>query len=98
LTTVTKSGQPVPRLVRFYFDWSDVVVYTSPAAAKVGHVSRHGLVSLNLDTDGTGIGIVVVEGLATIDAPERQCASSADGDWPARLRGIEVSTTHDQTE
>jgi PPOX class probable F420-dependent enzyme len=68
LTTVAKSGQPVPKLVWFYFDGSSVVVYSSPGAAKVGHVKRHGLVSLNLDSDGHGSGIVVIGGAATVEA------------------------------
>jgi PPOX class probable F420-dependent enzyme len=42
LTTVAKSGQPVPRLVWFYFDGSEVVVYSQPQAAKVRHVQLAG--------------------------------------------------------
>jgi PPOX class probable F420-dependent enzyme len=68
LTTVTKSGQPVPRLVWFYFDGTDVVVYTMPAAAKVRHIANHPRVSLNLDSDGNGGGIIVVGGEALVDA------------------------------
>ena len=30
LTTVAKSGQPVPRLIWFFFDGSDLVVYSAP--------------------------------------------------------------------
>jgi PPOX class probable F420-dependent enzyme len=73
LTTVAKSGQPVPKLVWFYFDGSSLIVYSSPDAAKVGHVKRHGLVSLNLDSDGSGSGIVVIGGAATIDAEGVDC-------------------------
>jgi PPOX class probable F420-dependent enzyme len=68
LTTVAKSGQPVPRLVWFYFDGKDVFVYTEPNAAKVRHIRNHPRVSLNLDSDGTGSGVIVVGGEATIDA------------------------------
>ena len=67
LTTVAKSGQPVPRLVWFYFDGADVVVYTEPNAAKVRHVRNHPRVSLSLDSDGQGSGIVAVGGVATVD-------------------------------
>ena len=35
LTTVAKSGQPVPRLIWFFFDGTDMTVYTMPNAAKV---------------------------------------------------------------
>ena len=43
LTTVAKSGQPVPRLVWFYFDGKDLIVYSMPNAAKVRHITNiHG--------------------------------------------------------
>src|SRR3954452_20004973 len=59
LTTVAKSGLPVPKLVWFYFDGTNLFVYSMPGAAKVGHVKRHPQVSLNLDSDGNGGGIIV---------------------------------------
>ena len=67
LTTVAKSGQPVPRLVWFYLDGTDVIVYTMPTAAKVRHIDNHARVSLNLASDGNGAGIVVVGGSAVVD-------------------------------
>jgi PPOX class probable F420-dependent enzyme len=68
LTTVAKSGQPVPRLVWFYFDGTDVIVYSEPNAAKVRHIRAHPRVSLNLDSDGNGAGIIIVGGVTTVDA------------------------------
>jgi PPOX class probable F420-dependent enzyme len=68
LTTVAKSGQPVPRLVWFYVDGTDVIIYTMPTAAKVRHVQNHPRVSLNLDSDGNGAGIIAVGGEAFVDA------------------------------
>jgi PPOX class probable F420-dependent enzyme len=68
LTTVAKSGQPVPRLLWFYFDGADVIVYSMPDAAKVRHIRNHPRVSLNLDSDGNGAGIIIVGGNATVDA------------------------------
>jgi PPOX class probable F420-dependent enzyme len=70
LTTVARSGQPVPRLVWFYFDGSDLTVYSTPQAAKVAHVKAHPEVSLNLDSDGNGGGIIVVGGTARVDATD----------------------------
>ena len=67
-TTVAKSGQPVPRLVWFFFDGKDLTVYSMPNAAKVAHIKAHPRVSLNLDSDGNGTGIVVVGGEARVDA------------------------------
>lgn len=68
LTTVAKSGQPVPRLVWFFFDGTDVTVYSMPNAAKVAHINAHPRVSLNLDSNGSGSGVVVLGGEARVDA------------------------------
>lgn len=73
LTTVAKSGQPVPRLVWFLFDGTDVVVYSQPEAGKVRHIRNHPRVSLNLDSDGQGGGIIVVGGEARIDTEGVDC-------------------------
>jgi PPOX class probable F420-dependent enzyme len=73
LTTVAKSGQPVPKLIWFHFDGAAVFIYTVPGAAKVAHVQRHPLVSLNLDSDGNGSGVIVIGGVATIDATDVDC-------------------------
>ncbi|OBK19890.1 TIGR03667 family PPOX class F420-dependent oxidoreductase [Mycobacterium asiaticum] len=73
LTTVAKSGQPVPRLIWFYFDGTDLTVYTQPRAAKVRHIEAHPQVSLNLDSDGNGGGIIVVGGTAVVDAIDVDC-------------------------
>lgn len=73
LTTVAKSGQPVPRLVWFYFDGTSLFVYTMPNAGKVAHIARHPRVSLNLDSDGQGGGIVVIGGEAVVDAEGADC-------------------------
>ena len=84
LTTVAKSGQPVPRLVWFYFDGTDVVVYSEPNAAKVRHIKNHPRVSLNLDSDGNGRGTVVVAGEARID--EVDADPIADEKYQAKYR------------
>jgi PPOX class probable F420-dependent enzyme len=68
LTTVAKSGQPVPRLVWFYFDGTDVIVYSEPNAGKVRHIKAYPRVSLNLDSDGNGAGIIIVGGVTSVDA------------------------------
>jgi PPOX class probable F420-dependent enzyme len=73
LTTVAKSGQPVPRLIWFYFDGAKLTVYSMPRAAKVTHIKAHPQVSLNLDSDGNGGGIIVVGGVAMVDATDVDC-------------------------
>ena len=76
LTTVTKTGQPVPRLIWFYYPGvagADLTVYSMPQAAKVAHIKAHPQVSLNLDSDGNGGGIIVVAGIAAVDATDVDC-------------------------
>jgi PPOX class probable F420-dependent enzyme len=73
LTTVAKSGQPVPRLIWFYFDGARLTVYSMPRAAKVAHIKAHPQVSLNLDSDGNGGGIIVVGGTAEVVATDVDC-------------------------
>ncbi|MGE5693780.1 MAG: TIGR03667 family PPOX class F420-dependent oxidoreductase [Candidatus Sericytochromatia bacterium] len=68
LTTVAKSGQPVPRLVWFFFDGAELTVYSMPNAAKVAHIKAHPRVSFNLDSDGEGGGVVAVGGEARVEA------------------------------
>lgn len=77
LTTVAKSGQPVPKLIWFYFDGAALIVYTQPGSAKVAHIKRHPLVSLNLDSDGNGGGIIVIGGEAAVDAEGVDCREDA---------------------
>lgn len=68
LTTVAPSGQPVPRLVGFVFDGTQLIVYSMPDAAKVKHIKANPRVSLNLDSDGSGYGVVAVGGKARVVA------------------------------
>lgn len=72
LTTVATSGIPVPKLIWFLYpgpaEGTNLYVYTMPTAAKVAHIRRHPQVSLHLDSNGNGGGIVVVGGTATVDA------------------------------
>ena len=67
LTTVARSGQPVPRMVWFNLDGTDLIVYSMPNAAKVRHINARPRVSLNLDSDGNGAGIIMVGGSAVVD-------------------------------
>ena len=89
LTTVAKSGQPVPRLVWFFFDGKHVTVYSMPNAAKIAHVKARPQVSLNLDSDGNGRGTVVVAGAARVDAVGAD--SLADEQYQAKYHDYAVS-------
>jgi PPOX class probable F420-dependent enzyme len=89
LTTVAKSGQPVPRLVWFFFDGKDLTVYSMPDAAKVAHIKAHPRVSLNLDSDGNGRGVIVVGGEARVDAVDAN--PIADKQYQAKYHDYALS-------
>jgi PPOX class probable F420-dependent enzyme len=56
--------------VWFYFDGADLVVYTMPNSAKVRHVKAQPRVSLNLDSDGNGAGIIIIGGVTSVEATD----------------------------
>ena len=85
LTTVAESGEPVPRLVWFYFGGADLTVYSTPQVAQVTHIKERPQASLNLDSDGNGYGIVVT-GVATVDATGVDCRE--DGPYWAKYSDI----------
>ena len=68
LTTVDNSGTPVPMLVWFRFDGATVTVYSQPHASRITHVFAHPQVSLHLESDGIGSGIVIIGGRAAVTA------------------------------
>lgn len=91
LTTVDPGGMPQTSPVWFLWDGGEFLVYSldSPRAR---NVSQHSEVSLNLDGNGMGGDIVVVEGRARIDRSAPSAAENegylakygpvmADRDW-----------------
>ena len=89
LTTVAKSGQPIPRLVWYFFDGHEVTVYSMPKAAKIAHINARPQVSLNLDSDGNGRGTIVVAGAARVDAVGAD--SLADEQYQAKYHDYALS-------
>lgn len=67
LTTVTPDGTPQPNPVWFYWDGKSLLVYSQPAAHKVGNITRNPRVSLNFQSDDEGGDIIVLTGNASID-------------------------------
>src|SRR5690242_20069743 len=68
LTTVGPSGAPSPNPVWFIWDGADTIrVFNLPSAARVQHVPKNPLVSLNFAGDGQGGDIVVLLGTAVVD-------------------------------
>lgn len=68
LTTVASSGIPMPMLVWFLFDGHTLTVYSQPPTARVRHVLDRPEVSLHLDSDGVGSGLLIVGGRAALTA------------------------------
>jgi PPOX class probable F420-dependent enzyme len=71
LTTVSESGKPCPRPIWFLWDGETLLVYSRPNTHKLRHIANNHNVAVNLDGDGLGGDIVVLQGLAKIepDAP-----------------------------
>ena len=67
LTTVRADGQPQSSPVWFLWDGSTFLVYSQPGAPKVGNVAANPKVSLHLNDDGAGEGVVSFEGAATVE-------------------------------
>ncbi len=70
LTTVAPEGMPQTSPIWFHWDGSEFVIY-SLESARVKNIEAHPEVSLNLDGDGRGGDIVVIEGMARIDRSYR---------------------------
>jgi PPOX class probable F420-dependent enzyme len=62
ITTVRADGQPQTSGIWFHWDGADLLVMSRPGAAKVRNVRGNPRVSFNLDGDGVGGGLVIVEG------------------------------------
>ncbi|HEY3880278.1 MAG TPA: TIGR03667 family PPOX class F420-dependent oxidoreductase [Trebonia sp.] len=71
LTTITTAGRPAPRPVWFFWNGTDVTIYSQPGAAKVRHLAANGLVSLNFNCTPSGGDVAVISGRAEVikDAP-----------------------------
>jgi len=67
LTTVRSDGQPQTSPVWFVWDGTSFLIYSMPSSQKVPNIGGNPRVSLNLDGNGTGGGIVSIEGEARID-------------------------------
>ena len=68
LTTVTTGGAPLPRPVGFLWDGREVVSMYSQPGARVRNIAANPKVTLNFDGDGIGGNIVILGGMAQVDA------------------------------
>lgn len=78
LTTVSESGQPQSSPVWFLWDGAEFLIYGSADGPKTANIQSNPHVSLHLDGDGTGGGIVSFEGMARIDAHGPPATGVAD--------------------
>ncbi|HWC39819.1 MAG TPA: pyridoxamine 5'-phosphate oxidase family protein, partial [Acidimicrobiales bacterium] len=58
LTTVRRDGQPQSSYVWFHFDGTDILVASQPGTAKLRNIRGNPKVSLHLDGDGEGGGVL----------------------------------------
>ena len=68
LTTVTPAGQPQSTPVWFLWDGEEFSIYGSANGPKTRNIERNPRVSLHLEGNGRGGGIVIFEGTARVDA------------------------------
>jgi PPOX class probable F420-dependent enzyme len=82
LTTVTRSGTPLPRPVGFLWDGEQTVSVYSQPGARIRNVTNNPKVALDFGGDGQGGDIVVLSGLAEIlrSAP----SAAEDREWVAK--------------
>jgi len=67
MTTVTPTGRPQPSPVWFLWNGEDVRMFSKDETARLRNIAGNPQVSLNLDGDGRGGAIVVIEGTAHIE-------------------------------
>jgi PPOX class probable F420-dependent enzyme len=85
MTTVNPDGTPQVSPVWYLWDGGVFLMY-SLESSRVRNLATHGRVALNLDGNGMGGDIVVVEGTARID---RSAPSAADNDdYLAKYRPV----------
>jgi len=67
LTTVGPKGQPQTSPVWFLYEDGQFLIYSLAGTARIRNIEANPRVSLNLDGDGRGGNIVVIEGEAHIE-------------------------------
>jgi PPOX class probable F420-dependent enzyme len=86
LTTVTPAGAPLPRPVGFLWDGGEEVsIYSMPGAC-VRNIAANPRVTLHFDGDGRGGDIVVLSGIAWVDAEAKP--ADAVPAWLEKYAGL----------
>jgi PPOX class probable F420-dependent enzyme len=95
LTTVSPAGRVQSSLVWFLWDGSEFLIYGSQNGPKTPNIRANPNVSLHLDSDGEGGGVVVFEGTARIE--EGAAGLNDVGDYLAKY-GDRISAMGWQAE
>jgi PPOX class probable F420-dependent enzyme len=82
LTTVTPSGAPLPRPVGFLWDGGESVYVYSQPGARIRNIAHNPKVTLNFRGDAGGGDIVVLAGLAEVEATRPSAAENTA--WVAK--------------
>lgn len=67
LVTVGNDGMPQPSLVWFWWDGSEILIYSQPHTPKVRNIQARPQVALNLNSDAHGGSVAVFTGVARIE-------------------------------
>ena len=67
MTSVRPSGQPQPSPIWCWWDGAEFLMFSKDKTARLTNIAANPRVSLNLDGNGRGGAIVIVEGVARID-------------------------------
>jgi PPOX class probable F420-dependent enzyme len=94
LTTVSPSGAPLPAPVWFWWDEpSSIVMFSREGTPRTRNLEANPHVALHLDGNGQGGDIVVLSGVARIDASGR--AASAVPEYVAKYESHIKRIGHD---
>ena len=85
LTTVAPDGTPQTSPIWFLWTQDSILIY-SIESSRVRNLADHPRVSLNLDGNGMGGGIVVIEGTAVID--ESMPSAAENTEYLAKYRPV----------
>ncbi|HET6918091.1 MAG TPA: TIGR03667 family PPOX class F420-dependent oxidoreductase [Jiangellaceae bacterium] len=66
LTTVRSDGQPQSSVIWFWWDNGVMWIRSQPTAGKIANIRRQPRVSVNLNSNGHGDGVVTFEGTAEL--------------------------------
>jgi PPOX class probable F420-dependent enzyme len=100
LTTVDGRGTPQPSLIWFLWNGTEVLVYSRPGKPKVTNIARNPRVAVNLESDGNGGDVLVVNGRAHVDpgGPSPAEHAAFEAKYLERIKAIGMAAYADFTD